>query len=57
MDLNKIQKGLWVACIILSLICMCSAAWACFALEGDVLCGFMAVVFAVAAFWGFKKVR
>ena len=27
MDLNKIQKGLWVACIVLSVICMFAAAW------------------------------
>ena len=57
MDLNKIQKGLWVACIVLSVICMVAAAWACVQLDGDFICCAMVVVFALAAYWGYKKLK
>ena len=43
--------------MVLSIICMAFAIWACVTLGGDLTCGVMAVVFAAAAYWGFKKIR
>ncbi|MCQ2267344.1 MAG: hypothetical protein MJZ83_00560 [Bacteroidaceae bacterium] len=57
MDMNKIQKYLWIACVVLSVVCMGAAAWACYELDGDMTCGAMAVVFAAAAVWGFKRIK
>ena len=56
MEMKKIQRYLWIACIVLSIICMIFAGWACYVLS-DLTCGIMVVIFAVAAFWGYQRIK
>ena len=57
MDLKKIQKYLWLACAILSLICMGAAIWLCTTEAADTITYAMVVIFALASFWGYKRFK
>lgn len=57
MDLKKIQKALWIACLIFSLICFGAAIWLCTTTEADMITYAMVGIFCLAIFWSFKNLR
>lgn len=57
MDLKKIQKYLWGACFVFSLICFGAAIWLCTTTEADMITYAMAGIFCMAMFWSIKNFR